>query len=138
MLEWLLLPFVTPEEGIQRFRKRAVKRAAIEMDERRKIEFNENYDNKLKAKLAPIEKRFDDKDRKLRARRGKAEAELYKRLKDDLEPKESTTEGYAQETIKRQIKEVLTTLKICPRIATSDIMSERGNAPDKSRAKKSG
>ena len=71
------------------------------MDERRRVEFNENYDNKLKAKLARIEKRFDDKDRKLRARRGKAEAELYKRLKDDLEPQESTTEGYAQETIKK-------------------------------------
>jgi hypothetical protein len=106
--------FCHSEEGIQRFRKRAVKRAAIEMDERRRIEFNENYDNKLKAKLARIEKRFDDKDRKLRARRGKAEAELYKKLKDDLEPKESTTEGYAQETIKRQIKEVLTTLKNMP------------------------
>ena len=34
------------------------------MDERRRIEFNENYDNKLKAKLARIEKRFDDKDQK--------------------------------------------------------------------------
>ena len=70
-----------------------MKRAAIEMDERRRIEFNENYDNKLKAKLARIEKRFDDKDRKLRARRGKAEAELYKRLKDDLEPKEVDDRG---------------------------------------------
>ena len=77
--------FCHSEEGIQRFRKRAVKRAAIEIDERRRIEFNENYDRKLKAKLARIEKRFDDKDRKLRARRGKAEAELYKRLKDELQ-----------------------------------------------------
>ena len=63
------------EEGIQRFRKRAVKRAAIEMDERRRIEFNENYDNKLKAKLARVSTILAARERELVKMKGLASPE---------------------------------------------------------------
>lgn len=102
------------EEGIERFRNRAAKRASIEMDQRRKADFHSHHDKRLKRQLEAINKRMDEKDKELRRFRDKAEAELYRRLKEELEPRESSTEGYAQEKVKAEIKLVLETLKHMP------------------------
>ena len=102
------------EEGNERFHVRAIRRARIEMDARRKDKWTQDRDAALQKQEGKIDARHYDREKKLRKRRDEREAELYKRLREELEPQEDALEGYAQEKVKAEIRELLRTLQDMP------------------------
>lgn len=83
---------------------------------------------KVEAAAEKIRSSFDKRRRLLKERRKVHEQELYRRLREDLEPKEDSLEGYARHKVCAEIDQVIKTIANLPEDQELDALEKELDA----------
>lgn len=129
--------FALSDEGQTQFFGEAHKQARAEMEVRRSRRAESELAAKVESAALSLRTKFDKRRAQLKDQRAKHEVELYRKLREDLEPREAELEdGYARDRVSAEIDATIAMLADLPEdAALRNLDSEQAAALAASEAK---